>query len=185
MISENFDVSQNTLKINEPYGNMEKVMVGNNVVYILFGNVDYYKNKEAILAIKRKSSQVMLDQELYNEFLKEFHRRFYSIPELSESDLLVSIETTGPVNNEMAKNLNIPYVKDGLKKNNPLIKMKDIDLKDRSKISDLFKLNFQTDNINKVCVMDDFITTGNTFKNAFDKLNGINSVGVCLFKLDS
>jgi len=58
--------------------------------------------------------------------------------------------------------------------------------KDRSNIKDLFNIGFDIPEGKKICVMDDFITTGTSFKNAFDKLPAdMNVIGVCLFKLDS
>ena len=186
LIKEKFNVTQNTLELSVPYDDIEKIRIGNRVVYVLFGNVDYYQNKEAILAIKRKSSKLNLDNKYYNGFLQEFKKRFFSIGDLSKTDLLVSVETTGPINNEMSNALQIPYIKDGFKKNNPLFKMKDIDLQNRGSVKDLFNLDFQLDENKVICIMDDFITSGTTFKNAFDKLHeGVEVVGVCLFKLNS
>jgi len=186
ILKENFNVVNNTLEISEPYDKIQKIVIEGKVVYVLFGNVDYYKNKESIKAIKRKSNEINLDHQSYRNFLEEFKRRFYNIPELSNSDLVVSIETTSPVTKEMAESINIPFVESGFKKQNPSFKMKDVDLKDRANVKDLFNIGFEIPIGKKICVMDDFITTGTSFKNAFDKLPvDINTIGVCLFKLDS
>lgn len=185
-LKERFSVIQNTLEISEPYDNIQKINVSGIDVYVLFGNVDYYQNKESIKAIKRKSNEINLDHQSYKNFLEEFKRRFYSIGELKDSDLIVSIETTSPVTKEMSESVNIPFIESGFKKQNPLFKMKDIDLKDRPSVTDLFSIGFDIPQGKKICVMDDFITTGTSFKNAFDKLpKDADVVGVCLFKLDS
>jgi hypothetical protein len=186
ILNEKFAIIQNTLEISEPYDNIETIKVGDKNVYVLFGNVDYYENKESILAIKRRSSELNLDHKAYTDFLKEFHKRFYSLGESKKADLVASIETTSPVTTEMASVLQIPFVKNGFRKNNPAFKMKDIDLKDRSNVKDLFSIDFKLDDKKVICVMDDFITSGMSFKNAFDKLPlGVESFGVCLFKLNS
>jgi len=186
VLKENFNVVDNTLEISEPYDTVQKIVIGGKTIYVLFGNVDYYQNKESIKAIKRKSNELNLDHQSYRNFIEEFKRRFYNIPELSDSDLVVSIETTSPVTKEMAESINIPFVESGFKKQDPSFKMKDVDLKDRSNIKDLFNIGFDIPQGKKICVMDDFITTGTSFKNAFDKLPAdMNVIGVCLFKLDS
>jgi hypothetical protein len=186
IVSEKFNVVQNTLEITPPYDTVQKMTVGNKTIYILFGNVDYYQNKQSILAMKRKPSELKLDHESYLGFLLEFKRRFESIVELKNANLVVSIETTSPVTREMAKTLDVPFMESGFKKNDPLFKMKDVDLKDRSSITGVFQRNFELPEGNIVCVMDDFITTGTSFKNAFDMLpDNTKTVGVCLFKLDS
>lgn len=185
VLSEKFTIVHNTLEISEPYDNIEVINIGNKKVYVLFGNVDYYKNKESILAIKRRSNELNLDHKSYINFLHEFHKRFYKISESKRTDFVVSIETTSPVTTEMASVLQIPFIKNGFKKNNPSFKMKDVDLKDRSNVKDLFRVDFQLENKKTICVLDDFITSGSSFKNAFDKLpDSIESFGVCLFKLN-
>lgn len=185
-IGEKFNVIQNTLEITEPYDDIQKITIGDKDVYILFGDVDYYSNKQSILAIKRKPSELKLNHESYYNFLEEFKKRFYSIDKLRNNELVVSVETTCPITTEMSKLIDIPFIKDGFKKTIPSFKMKDVDLPDRASIKDLFDLNFNLDRYNKICIIDDFMTTGTTFKNAFDKLpKGINSVGVCLFRLMS
>ncbi len=186
IFSEKFSVVQNTLEISEPYDSIQKINVSGRDVYVLFGNVDYYKNKESIKAIKRKSNEINLDHQSYKNFLKEFGKRFYSIPELSNSDLIVSIETTSPVTKEMAESVGKPFIESGFVKKDPSFKIKDIDLKDRLGIKDLFNVGFEISEGKKICVMDDFVTTGTSLKNAFDKLPiDMNVVGVCLFKLNS
>ncbi len=186
VLRESFNVINNTLEISEPYDTIQKIVIEGKVIYVLFGNVDYYKNKESIKAIKRKSNEINLDHQSYRNFLEEFKRRFYSISELKDSDLVVSIETTSPVTKEMAESINIPFMESGFKKQNPSFKMKDVDLKDRPNVKDLFNIGFDIPQGKKICVMDDFVTTGTSFKNAFDKLPAdMNVVGVCLFKLDS
>lgn len=185
-IDEKFNVIQNTLEITEPYDNIQKITIGSKAVYILFGDVDYYSNKQSILAIKRKPSELNLNHESYRNFLEEFKKRFYSIERIRNSDLVVSVETTCPVTSEMASLIDIPFIKDGFKKTIPSFKMKDVDLSDRAAITNLFDLNFQLGEHKRICVLDDFMTTGTTFKNAFNKLpEGIDSFGVCLFRLRS
>ena len=186
LVNEEFSIVQNTLEITEPYDNIQKIIIGNRDIYILFGNVEYYKNKESILAIKRKSEKLQLNHQAYANFLKEFARRFNSINESRKADMVISIETTSPVTSEMASVLQIPYIKNGFKKINSLFKMKDVDVQDRENIKDLFNIDFQLDDSKVICVMDDFLTSGNTFKNAFDKLpDNVNAFGICLFKLNS
>ena len=186
VLKENFNVINNVLEISEPYDQIQKTTIDGKVVYVLFGNVDYYKNKESIKAIKRKSSEINLDHKSYSDFLTEFKRRFYSIGELKNSDLIVSIDTTSPVTKEMAESIDMPFIESGFKKQDPLFKMKDIELKDRSSVSNLFNMDFELPADKKICVMDDFITTGSSFKNAFDKLpKDQDVIGVCLFKLNS
>lgn len=64
--------------------------------------------------------------------------------------------------------------------------MKDIPLDKRSDVKNLFKLDFDIEDNKSICVLDDFITTGTSFKNAFSLIpNNINAVGVCLFVLKS
>lgn len=187
VISEEFDIVSNKLELKEPYDKVEVVEISGRKVYILFGNVDYYNNKQAILAIKRKSTELSLNNKSYEDFLQEFKRRFYSIGELKTTDLLVSVETTCPVTSEMASKLNIPFIKNGFKKIDPSFKMRDInDFSQRLNIDNLFNLDFELKNNETICVVDDFITSGSTFKNAFDKLPpGTKAFGVCLFKLNS
>jgi adenine/guanine phosphoribosyltransferase-like PRPP-binding protein len=185
-IDEKFNVIQNTMEITEPYDSIQKIKIGDKDVYVLFGDIDYYSNKQSILAIKRKPSELNLNHESYYNFLKEFKKRFYSIERLKNSDLIVSVETTCPVTSEMAKLIDTPFVKDGFKKTIPFFKMKDVDLPNRAAITNLFNLNFQIDKYRRICIIDDFMTTGTTFKNAFNKLpENIDSFGVCLFRLRS
>jgi len=186
IVKEKFNVAQNTLEISKPYNKIEKIKVAGRDVYVLFGDVDYYSNKEAILAIKRKSNELKLDIDAYNAFLKEFYKRFEIINTSRNAEVIVSIETSSPVTNEMANMLKIPFIQNGFKKKDPSIKMKDISLGDRSNVKDLFNLNFAPNNSKVICVLDDFITTGTTFKNAFDKLPpDVDAFGICLFRLKS
>lgn len=186
VISEKISVDHDRVVISEPYAGVQKFQIGNRTIYIIFGNVDYYLNKQSILAIKRKPSEFSLDTDSYKDFLDEFKKRFYSIPELAESDMIVSVETTSPVTKEMASMIDIPFTDSGFKKINPALKMKDIDLKDRAAVKNLFRMEFNLPENGVICVMDDFITTGTTFKNAFDMIpENIKAVGICLFKLDS
>jgi len=186
-LREEFNVIGNTLKLNPPYDNIKKTKVGGRDLYILFGDVDYYPNKQSILALKRKSSEIELDYNNYEQFLKEFKRRFDGIEVLRSSDLLVSVETTCPITDEIGNFMDIPYIKNGFGKIDPSFKMRDLnDFEDRKKISNLFKMNFSVGDNKTICVIDDFVTSGSTFKNAFDMLPlDINVVGVCLFQLKS
>lgn len=186
-MNEQFEIKSNKLILMQPYDNIDVVNVGGRKVYILFGNVNYYDNKEAILAIKRKSQTLSLANKSYEEFIQEFKTRFYKINDLNESDLLVSIETTAPVTEEMASVISVPFIRNGFKKNDSSFKMRDIkDLSQRLNVKDIFSLGFDYNNTKTICVLDDFITSGSSFRNAFDKIpNEIKTVGVCLFRLNS
>lgn len=186
-LGEEFNIINNTLTLGVPYDGVKKVNVGGRDVYVLFGDIDYFPNKQAILALKRKSGDIGLDYDSYKDFLGEFKKRFYSIQSLKDSELLVSVETTCPITDEVSKVLELPYVKDGFKKRNPGFKMRDLnDFSDREKIVDLFDLNFSLGDESGICVIDDFITSGSTFRNAFSMLPPeLNVVGVCLFQLKS
>lgn len=185
-LKEEFNVINNTLEISEPYDKVQKININGKIVYILFGNVDYYNNKQSILAIKRKSDELKLDHKSYKVFLKEFETRFNLIPELSQSNVIISVETTSPVTREMASVIHKPFIENGFNKNNPAFKMKDVDISNRNNVQDLFTLNAELGEHKIICILDDFLTSGTTFKNAFDKTpDGIQSVGVCLFKLNS
>ena len=187
ILSEEFKLSGKELTLSEPYDTIKTIKIGNRVVYVIFGDIDYYKNKQAILAIKRKSNELILDGRSYADFLKEFRKRFYSVSNLSDSDLIVSVETTCPVTTEMAGILQIPFIKNGFKKIDPSFKMIDInDFGQRMSISNLFNLDFEFNENDTICILDDFTTSGSTFKNAFEKLpNSVKAFGVCLFKLNS
>jgi orotate phosphoribosyltransferase-like protein len=138
------------------------------------------------LAIKGKSENLHVDDSSYNRFLEEFKTRFNSIPELRSCELLVSIETTARVNSDIMERMAIPYVTNGLTKIDKNFRMRLIPKGERENVSDIFNLNFDISNNSNICILDDFITTGSSFKNAFIKLpETINKVGVCLFKLDS
>jgi len=185
-VEEEFQVDNDILNITKPFDTIKKYVINNKTVYTLFGNVDYYENKEAILAIKGKSNQLTLNKQTYTNFLDELKYRFYAIPELSDSDLLVSIQTSANINDDIMRILQKPYIKDGFKKINPLFKMRDVKLKDRANITNLFVADFNVKENAKICIVDDFITTGTSFKNAFEILpNTVKSVGMCLFKLES
>ena len=184
-LNEKFNIIQNTLNITEPYDGIQKFNINGKNVYALFGNVDYYKNKESILAIKRKSQELKLDHNNYANFISEFSKRFNSIPELKESTIIASIDSTTPVTDEMASSIGKPYEKNGFKKIDDTFKMRSIPIDKRGEISNIFNMNFNINN-DTICILDDFITTGSSFKNAFNIIpNNINSVGVCLFKLES
>lgn len=186
LIRENFDIKQNVLDIQEPFDSIKKININGKNVYSLFGDVDYYQNKESILALKRKSNTVKINENNYKEFLLEAKNRFNTISELKNVKLLASIETTAPVTDEFSKILNLPYKKHGFLKKDTNFKMKDVQLDKRSEIKQLFNLNFDISNNDSICVLDDFITTGTSFKHAFSLLpNDIHSVGVCLFILKS
>ena len=183
-LNEKFNVIQNTLDITEPYDSIKSFNINGKKVYALFGDVNYYENRESILAIKRKSNELELNHDSYREILKEFKKRFYSIPELKDSTIIVSIETTSPVTDEIGNLLGKPYEKHGFKKLDSTFKMRDIPLNKSGEIRNLFNINFNINN-DVICILDDFITTGSSFKNAFEIIpTEIDSVGVCLFKLD-
>jgi len=182
---EKFIINNNSIKIQKPFDDIEVININGKNIYVLFGDVDYYENKEAILAIKGKSNSLILNNQSYKKFLNEFKSRFNNIEELKNSDLLISIETTSNINDDLINTINKPHIENGFKKKDPSFKMKDINKNDRSNLKDLFDINFKIDN-RDMCVIDDFITTGTTFKNSFDLLPGSTNVcGVCLFKLVS
>jgi orotate phosphoribosyltransferase len=61
--------------------------------------------------------------------------------------------------------------------------MRSIPYNKRKEVSNLFNINFNINN-DVICILDDFITTGSSFRNAFEIIpTEIDSVGVCLFKL--
>ena len=57
-----------------------------------------------------------LDHKAYKMFLQEFETRFSSIPELSQSNVIVSVETTSPVTREMASVIHKPFIENGFNK---------------------------------------------------------------------
>ncbi len=186
-IEEKINVIDSKVVLDVPYDGIKKTTVAGRDLYVLFGDIDYFPNKEAILALKRKSDNFKLDYSSYGKFLQEFKKRFNKIAALRDSELLVSVETTCPITAEVANILDIPFIKNGFRKINPSFKMRDInDFKERMSIEDLFDLDFSIDDNKNICIIDDFVTSGSTFKNAFNKLPpGINAVGVCLFQLKS
>lgn len=182
-LNEKFNVIQNTLDIIEPYDSIKSFNINGKKVYALFGDVNYYENKESILAIKRNSRKLNLNHNSYTEFLKEFKRRFDSIPDLKKSTIIVSIETSTPVTDEIGGLLGKPYEKHGFKKLDSTFKMRSIPYNKRKEVYNLFNINFNINN-DVICILDDFITTGSSFRNAFEIIpTEIDSVGVCLFKL--
>jgi orotate phosphoribosyltransferase-like protein len=183
-IKEKFEIDNGILNISEPYDKIKKVKIGDRFVYILFGDVNYYQNKKSILAIKGNNYDVKVNDESYHNFLVETKKRFNSISKLKQSDIVTSIETTAQVNEHIMNILNKPYIVNGFKKTDSSFKMKDIKNYDRIKIVDIFTKEFDSKEGDTICVLDDFITTGTSFRNAFDKIPAnINAVGVCLFKL--
>ena len=114
---EDFNIVNNkVLEIVEPYDDVKIMEVGGIKVYSLFGEVDYYSNKESILAIKRRSDTLELDDETYTSFLLEARKRFYNIPELRDCDLVVSVQTTCPITDEVASVLYKKYISNGFVK---------------------------------------------------------------------
>ena len=95
---------------------MKTIKIDNRNVYVLFGDVDYYENKESILALKRKSNTVSINHDNYNHFLLEAKKRFFNIPELKNIDKVISIETTAPITDELANVIKIPYKNHGFLK---------------------------------------------------------------------
>ena len=182
-IFEEIKIDGNSVKLVDPYDKIRKFTVGNRVVYALFGNVNYYNNREAILAIKGKSNTLELNGKSYTNFLRTFKKRFYSITQLANSDVLVSLETSSNINDDIMEVVDKPSIKDGFKKINNSFKMRGVPKDERKNITGLFSMDFELkDNI---CVVDDFITTGSSFRNAFNIIpTNINAVGVCLFRLE-
>jgi predicted amidophosphoribosyltransferase len=102
------------------------------------------------------------------------------------TDLLLSIETSSAINDDINKILDKPFISDGIKKINNNFKMKNISLNDRSKLTDIFYSDFISNGENSICVVDDFITTGTSFKHAFNLLpSNVKKIGVCLYLLRS
>ena len=182
-IFEELSVDGNSVKLVKPYDKVRKFNVGNREVYALFGNVDYYDNREAILAIKGKSNILELNGKSYNNFLHVLKKRFYAIASLASSDVLVSLETSSNINDDIMGIIGKPSIKDGFKKIDSNFKMKGIPKVDRGNITGLFDLDFELGGT--ICVVDDFITTGSSFRNAFSVIpDDINAVGICLFRLE-
>ena len=98
---EDFQISDNTISIIKPFDTIKKYTINGNSIYSLFGDIDYYENRESILAIKGKSNQLILNQQSYSQFLDELKKRFYSIPDLANSELLVSIQTSSNINDDI------------------------------------------------------------------------------------
>jgi hypothetical protein len=181
-IFEELSVDGNSVKLVKPYDKVRKFNVGNREVYALFGNVDYYNNRESILAIKGKSNILELNGKSYNNFLRVLRDRFYDIVSLAGSDVLVSLETSSNINDDIMKVIGKPSIKDGFKKTDINFKMRGIPKGDRGNITGLFNLDFELGG--SICVVDDFITTGSSFRNAFSVIpDDINAVGICLFRL--
>ena len=65
---EQFEIKQNVLDIKEPFDSMKTIKIDDRNIYVLFGDVDYYENKESILALKRKSNTVSINHDNYNHF---------------------------------------------------------------------------------------------------------------------
>jgi hypothetical protein len=181
---EEFIKKDGVVSIVKPYDDIKKINIDGNIVYSLFGDIMYYPNKESILAIKGKSNKLILNNQTYENFLKEFEKRFYSIAELSNSDILVSVETSSNINDDIMNVVNKPFIREGFKKTDNLFKMRSLKNRDRLKVNNLFNRVFDVENGDSVCVVDDFITSGSTFRNAFQTIpDNINKVGVCLFYL--
>jgi len=185
-IEENINIKNGEVFLEKPFDGVKKYKIGDNFVYVLFGDIDYYANKESILSIKGKSNTFTLNKQYYIEFLNELKKRFYSISELANSDLLVSIETSSSINDDIVKTIDKPYITNGIKKINKNFKMKDIEVGERNKLTNLFYKDFIHDNVSSICVIDDFLTTGSSFKNSFELIpNDVKKIGVCLFTLKS
>ncbi len=116
--------------------------------------------------------------------MKEFKKRFYSIEELRDSDILASVETSSNINDDIMNIVNKPFIKEGFKKIDNLFKMRSLKTRDRLKVDNLFNRGFDVEDGDTICVVDDFITSGSTFRNAFQTIpDNVNKVGVCLFYL--
>jgi hypothetical protein len=170
--------------IEPPYGDIKVVDIDGIPVYILFGDIDYKANKEHILTYKggNNTSNMSINRDSYSNFLDELAKRFNSIPELKNSDYIVSLQSSASINNNITVSVDKPFITNGFKKNDPDFKMREIDLDKRNDINQVFYKDFEYDTNDKVVVIDDFITTGTSFKNAFDTMSGIK-YGVTLFRL--
>jgi len=186
ILYEEFNVDGNQLKIEKPFDDIKTFNINGRKVYALFGDVDYYENRESILAIKGNSDKLELNGQSYMSFLSELRKRFYSIQKLRRSDVLVSIETSSNINDDIISVIGKTSIKDGFKKNNPQFKIRGIDKSERLNLKNIFNLGFDLDPNQIVCVVDDFITTGSSFRNVFEILpENVKSIGVCLFRLKS
>lgn len=138
------------------------------------------------MAIKGKSNSLELNQNSYSNFLEELKDRFYSIKDLLNSDLLVSIETSSNINRDISQKIGKPYITDGIKKLDKKFKMRDVELRNRTTLDNIFYKDFEKDDLESICIVDDFITTGTSFKNAFSLIpKDVKTVGFCLFVLRS
>ena len=182
-IVEDMMVTGDQVKLVKPYDSIKKYNIDGRTVYSLFGDVNYYDNRESILAIKGKSNVLKLNGESYSKFLLTLKDRFYSIKRLAGVDQMVSLETSSNINDDIMYVIGKPYVKDGFKKVMKDFKMRSIPKDKRSDISGLFSVNF--DMGGSICVVDDFITTGSSFRNAFSLIPiEVPIIGVCLFRFE-
>jgi predicted amidophosphoribosyltransferase len=98
----------------------------------------------------------------------------------------VSIETSSNINDDIISVIGKTSIKDGFKKNNPQFKIRGIDKSERLNLKNIFNIGFDMNPNQIVCVVDDFITTGSSFRNVFEILpENVKSIGVCLFRLKS
>ncbi len=187
-VEEEFVIKQNKLFFKKPFAPTKIITINNRKVYALFGDIGYYgdNNKDAIRAIKNISNVITKDENTYKIFLIEFAKRFNSIPELASTETILGVESSSSLLSELANSTNRKFVENAFVKINKSIRMKDINPKDRGQIENLFKIMFDLSNNENLCVIDDFTTSGTSFKNAFNLIPPeIPVVGVCLFKLNS
>ena len=185
-LNEDFNIDGNQLTIKKPFDEIKSFDINGHEVYALFGDVDYYDNRESILAIKGKSDTLELNGQSYMSFLSELRKRFYSIQKLRRSDVLVSIETSSNINDDIISVIGKTSIKDGFKKNDPQFKIRGVEKSERLNLKNVFNVGFDMSPDQIICIVDDFITTGSSFRNAFEILpENVKSVGVCLFRLKS
>lgn len=186
-VDEEFIINQNKLFFKKPFPPTKTILINKRKVYAIFGEIEYYSdnNKDVIKAIKNLSKIITKDENSYREFLIEFAKRFNSIPELSSSEIILGVETSSKLLSELANSTNHKFVENAFVKVDKNIRMKEINPKDRGQIENLFKIMFDLSNNDNLCVIDDFTTSGTSFKNAFNLIpSEIPVVGVCLFKLN-
>lgn len=175
--------SKGLVALEPPYDKCKLISVAGRPVYALFGSIDYYPNKEELLSLKYHKSKINKDK--YETFLSEMLHRFNGLEKTT--DLLISIETTSLLINDMAAKLKIPYIEAGFKKLNKEIKMRNIKMSERGSLPTTLKLDQKLLGKGRhVCLLDDFLSSGTTFKHAFSTLpENVTAYGVCLFKLNS
>jgi hypothetical protein len=184
-LQEDIDIQQGEVVVRPPYSSTSKKMIGGVPVYVLFGALDYPTHKEALLGLKGSSGYPTPNQKYLKLFWGEVRRRCAEIRELMAAELWISIESQSPLSQNIATSVGKPYIPSGFKKKDPLFKIRSIPKSHREGVSDFLYLDFPTPTSKSICVVDDFLTTGTTFRQAFQLVPADwEKVGVCLFSLE-